>query len=175
VTVDGSVSAERIWSAFVPNARIVAAPSYDPVASAATAGRAVRAIATARFFAPCPPWLSTDATRVAANGARAASDPPLGMASLPKDSSRRAKRHTRVAPSIPAVANAGRSERSLDDDAGADRPGTETARVGPASGQNPEATLLTDAACAWSAVAAMSHRDHRAVMPRERRGVHARV
>jgi hypothetical protein len=97
------------------------------------------------------------------------------MASLPKDSSRRAKRHTRVAPSIPAVANAGRSERSLDDDAGADRPGTETARVGPASGQNPEATLLTDAACAWSTVAAMSHRDHRAVMPRERRGVHARV
>jgi hypothetical protein len=72
------------------------------------------------------------------------------------------------------VANAGRSEWSLDDDAGADRPGTETARVGPASGQNPEATLLTDAACAWSAVAAMSHRDHRAVMPRERRGVHAR-
>ena len=161
--VDADVSASAV------HARTVAAPSYEPVASAAAAGSAVRAIATART--PEPPWAPTDATGVAAKGARAASDPSLGGVSPPKRPSRRAKPHTRVTPSNPAVANAGRSESRLEDDAGADRPGTGFARIGPAAGQNPEATLFTDAACAFSTVAAMSHRDHRGLMPRERRGL----
>ena len=167
--MDAEASYTASWNL---HRRIVAAPSYEPVASAAEprGSESSFVIATARIprssFAP-----STDATSVAANGVRAPSDPSLGVLSTPEDSSRRVKRHTRVAPSIPAVANAGRSEARLDDEAGADRPGTEIARVGPAAGQNPEATLLTDAACAWSTVAAMSQRDHRADMPRERPGV----
>lgn len=122
----------------------LAVRSYDPVAIVELLGvdKESLVIATARTPAvwPLMVW-----THVAAYGNGYPTEvirvDSVGFASAPS-SSRRTTRHKRVVPSIPAVANMGSSSKPERDRA-LSRSDTELEQ-----GQEPDATLLTDPACA---------------------------